>query len=91
MRVLNMSLWQYFSMIKDLLKQYRKEKNLTQERTAEILNISRTGYASWEQGLSEPNMTDLRKICVLFDISADELLEIENEMQRREIEKELNK
>ena len=42
-----------------------------------FLRVSRTGYASWEQGLAEPNAEDLRKLCVFYDITADELLEID--------------
>ncbi len=60
--------------IKHILKELRNEAGLTQKQVAKMLNKSETGYASWEQGLSEPNITDLRKICQIYDISADYLL-----------------
>jgi transcriptional regulator with XRE-family HTH domain len=60
--------------IKHILKELRNEAVLTQKQVAKMLNKSETGYASWEQGLSEPNITDLRKICQIYDISADYLL-----------------
>ena len=52
---------------------------------ATLLNMSRTGYASWEQGLAEPNSSDLKKLCVIFDVTADELLEIETPEERRKV------
>ena len=63
--------------IKDKLKELRKENKYTQKQIAELLNISATGYASWEQGLAEPNLTAIKKICKLYNITADELLDIQ--------------
>lgn len=63
--------------ISEKLKELRKSKNLTQLQIAKILNISKTGYASWEQGLAEPGIQYLKKLCALYDISADELLSID--------------
>lgn len=50
------------------------EKGLTQKQLAALLNKSETGLASWEQGLSEPNVNDLRLLCKIFEVSADYLL-----------------
>lgn len=63
--------------IKEKLKELRKAKGLTQFQIAKMLNISKTGYASWEQGLAEPNIQFIKKLCVIFDVSADELLDID--------------
>lgn len=60
--------------IKFKLKELRKEKGLTQKQLAALLNKSETGLASWEQGLSEPNINDLRTLCKIFEVSADYLL-----------------
>ncbi len=60
------------------IKELRKEKGLTQKQLAELLNKSKTAYASWEQGLSEPGVNDLRKLCKIFEISADDLLGLDN-------------
>ena len=64
--------------IKNRLKEIRKEKNWTQRYVAEKINKSNTGYASWEQGLAEPGIEDLRKLCNVYDISADYLLGLED-------------
>ena len=33
------------------LKELRKEKDITQEQVAEVVEISRQSYAKWEQGV----------------------------------------
>lgn len=58
------------------LKELRKERNLTQKQLAKMLNKSETGYASWEQGLSEPSINDIRLLCEIFEVSSDFLLDI---------------
>ena len=58
------------------LKELRKERNLTQYQLAKMLNKSETGYASWEQGLSEPSINDIRLLCEIFEVSSDFLLDI---------------
>ena len=62
--------------IKYKLKELRKENNLTQKQVAKLLNKSETGYASWEQGLSEPSINDIILLCKIYDISSDYLLDI---------------
>ena len=59
------------------LKAIRKESGLNQRQVAEKLEISTTCYAGYEQGYRQPDLITLRKICVLFDVSADYLLDIE--------------
>ena len=56
------------------LKMIRNECGLTQRQVYEILNISPNGYASYEQGRTEPNIDTLKKLCSIFNVSADYLL-----------------
>lgn len=56
------------------LKNVRKECGLTQKHVAECLGVVESCYANWEQGRTEPNIEMLRKLCVIFDISVDELI-----------------
>lgn len=58
------------------LKRIRLKMNLTQKDVAEILGITRTAYANYEQGLREPDLATVRKLCAALNISADELLDI---------------
>ena len=64
-------------MFSEKLKAVRKESGLNQKQVAEKLEISTTCYAGYEQGYRQPDLVTLRKICVLFDISADYLLDLE--------------
>ncbi len=61
------------------IKELRKEAGFTQKQLAKLLNKSETGFASWEQGLAEPCVNDLRLLCKILDVSADELLGIDDE------------
>ena len=60
--------------IKYRIKELRKEKGITQKQLAALLNKSETGVASWEQGLSEPSVNDIRLLCSIFGVTADYLL-----------------
>lgn len=64
-------------MITNKLIELRKEKGLNQEQLAKILNMSKTGYAGWEQGRTEPNIAAIKKLCAFYEITADELLEMD--------------
>ena len=60
------------------LRKLRQDCNLTQKEVCEQLNISLNGYASYEQGRTEPNIETIVKLCTIFNTSADYLLGIEN-------------
>lgn len=60
------------------IKELRVEKGITQKQLAKLINKSETGVASWEQGLSEPCINDIRLLCKIFDVSADYLLGLED-------------
>ena len=56
------------------LKIIRQESGKTQKDVYEELGISPNGYASYEQGRTEPSIDTLIKLCQIFDVSADYLL-----------------
>lgn len=56
------------------LKMVRLESGKTQKDVYLQLGISPNGYASYEQGRTEPNVDTLIKLCKIFDVSADYLL-----------------
>ena len=64
--------------LKDKIQQLRKNKNLSQERIAEKLNISRQAVAKWENGETTPDISNLVQISDLFNISLDRLLKDDN-------------
>jgi transcriptional regulator with XRE-family HTH domain len=65
--------------IGEKLKELRLEIQLSQKKIANLLNISVTTYAGYEQGYREPNLENVKKLCEIFDVTAGYLLDIENE------------
>lgn len=55
------------------LKGLRKEKRLTQEATAKLLNVAKTTFASYEQGKRMPDTNTQIKIADLFEVTLDYL------------------
>ena len=56
------------------LKMARKGVGLTQKQVADKLGVVESCYANWEQGRTEPNVDNLRKLSEIFDISLDDLI-----------------
>ncbi|MBR2647122.1 MAG: helix-turn-helix transcriptional regulator [Clostridia bacterium] len=54
---------------------YRKEKGLTQEKLAEICDVSPQAVSKWENELACPDIMLLKKLSRTFGISVDELLD----------------
>lgn len=52
----------------------RKEKGLTQEQLAQTLGVTRQAVSRWEGDIAFPETDNLTKMCRLFDVSCDWLL-----------------
>ena len=52
----------------------RNQHNLSQEKLAEELNVSRQAVSNWERNKSEPDFSTLCKICGIFGVTVDELI-----------------
>ena len=52
----------------------RNQHNLSQEKLAEELNVSRQAISNWERNKSEPDFSTLCKICGIFGVTVDELI-----------------
>lgn len=61
-------------MLKDRLKELRKEKGLTQKQVADLLGLSDKGYGYYELGQREPCISMLIALCDFYDVSADYLI-----------------
>ena len=59
------------------LKQLRKDKQLSQEELAEILDVSRQAVSKWEQGIGYPEVEKLLLLSSKLNISLDSLLATE--------------
>ncbi len=73
------------------LKELRKSFSLTQKGLADIIDVSKTTICQWETSKQEPSITDIKKIAVYFDVSADELLGIETKKEKEQIRMQINK
>lgn len=60
--------------IGDFIKEERKAKNLTQAKLAEQLFVSEKTVSKWENGNGIPDTDTLPKLCEIFNITINELL-----------------
>lgn len=56
------------------IAELRKEKNITQQELADMLNITDRAVSHWENGRCLPDISLLRQICEIFGISINELI-----------------
>lgn len=60
------------------LKTLRKNHNLSQEKLANILQVSKQSVYKWENEMNKPDSENLKRIADYFMISIDELLNDQN-------------
>lgn len=56
------------------IKKYREICKKTQKEIAEVLSVEPATISKYESGLLEPNISSLKKLSSIFNISIDELL-----------------
>lgn len=69
--------------IAERLRALRKEKGLTQDDVANALYVTRQSVCKWETGKALPDVEKLRQLCVLLEVSADELLELNADIAKK--------
>lgn len=69
----------------EVIRKYRKSKNMTQEEMARRLGVTAPAVNKWEHGNSLPDITLLMPIARLLGISTDELLSYQQELTAEEI------
>lgn len=65
-------------MIGNTLKSLRERKGLTQEDIAVRLNVKRQTYSAYERNVSTPDANTIKWFANYYEITADELLGMEN-------------
>ena len=65
----------------------RKELGLTQREFADQLYVTESAVSKWERGMSYPDITLLRDICAVLQISEHELLTASEDTEKRTAEK----
>lgn len=71
--------------IGEVIRKYRKDKNMTQEEMARRLGVTAPAVNKWEMGNSMPDITLLAPIARLLEISLDTLLSFREELTEEEI------
>ncbi len=56
------------------LQEVRRNNNISQEKLAEMLNVSRQSVSKWERNHGYPEIDKLIYMCDIFNVSLDELL-----------------
>lgn len=72
----------YYVFTRDLgrrLKARRKEKGLSQRRLAEAIGMTQNAVANYEHAWTCMSAWTLLKVCEVLDVSADEMLGLEEE------------
>ena len=60
------------------LKELRKDKDLSQKKLANDLNVDQRSISNWEKGIREPDFNTLIRIAKYFDVKTDYLLGLED-------------
>jgi len=77
----------HFMKIGEVIRKYRKEKNLTQEEMAQALGVTAPAVNKWENGNSLPDIMLLAPIARLLDITTDTLLCFREALTEEEIKR----
>lgn len=76
----------YSNKMGEIIAQKRKEVNMTQAELAEYIGVSKPAVSKWESGYSLPDITLLPVLASFFDISIDELMGYQPQMNERSID-----
>lgn len=76
--------------IGQVIRKYRKEKNMTQEEMARRLGVTAPAVNKWENGNSMPDITLLAPIARLLGISLDTLLTFQGDLTDTEVNELIN-
>lgn len=60
------------------LKELRLERGLTLKQVSGALNMTLSAYSNYEQGIREPSVDTIKRICIFFEVSSDYLLGLED-------------
>lgn len=66
----------------EFLKREREASKITQQDLADKLNVDRSLVSQWERGLCEPNLNSLRKLCVILSLSGDDILQLDEPIDK---------
>lgn len=76
----------YSNKMGEIIAQKRKEVGMTQAELAEYIGVSKPAVSKWESGYSLPDITLLPVLASFFDISIDELMGHQPQMNEKNID-----
>lgn len=76
------------NILSEKLKQYREQKEITQQELAELLDVSDKSISKWELGNGYPSKKNMIKISDLLDVSLEVML-IEEKNEGNKFKKSL--
>lgn len=68
-----------------ILNENRRRKGITQDELAEFMGVSKAAVSKWETESTYPDILLLPRLAAYFDMSIDELMGYEPQMDKREI------
>lgn len=71
--------------IGEVIRKYRKDKNMTQEEMAKRLGVTAPAVNKWEKGVTQPDIMLLAPIARLLGITLETLLSFHEELTQEEI------
>ncbi|QKG84895.1 helix-turn-helix transcriptional regulator [Kroppenstedtia pulmonis] len=69
------------------IKYFRKRDNMSQEELAEKIYVSRQSISNWENERSYPDIHNLLKMSVLFNVTLDDLVKGDVKIMKEELQK----
>lgn len=61
------------------LRDFREDKDISQKKMAELMNVAQTTYSDYERGKINIPLDTLKKLALFFDTSIDYLLGLTDE------------
>ena len=77
--------------IGEMIKQLRKERDITQEELADILGVSCQSVSRWECGMCYPDMELLPVISDFFGVTVDKLLGVNEKIEQSKVDQYLKR
>lgn len=69
--------------VMEKFRDLRDDNDLTQEEVAKHLGTSQTMYARYEREANELPVRHLKKLCQFYNVSADYVLDLEQDVTRK--------
>ena len=72
--------------LNEQITQLRRERKMSQEELAEILQVSRQSVSKWENGLSNPDTENLIRLAEIFQVDVNLLIGSQLEAEEKTVE-----